>query len=123
MAFVEGFAIPVRAHMRDEFTRYSRELDEIFLAHGATRVVECWGVNVPYGQQTDFYRAVAAEEDEVVCFSWIEWPDRETSERAHPEMIKIMESDPRFDRETRPIPFDGKRMIFGRFETVVDIRS
>ena len=84
---------------------------------GATRIVECWGDDVPRGKVTDFSRAVQAKPDETVCFSWIEWPDKATRDAA---MVKMM-SDTRFMAE--PMPFDGKRMIFGGFEPVVDLRA
>ena len=34
-------------------------------------------------------------------------------------MAKVM-ADPSFDPETNPMPFDGKRMIFGGFEMIVE---
>lgn len=92
--------------------------DPIFLEYGATRVVEAWGDDVPHGKLTDLHRAVAANNDETVMFSWIEWPDNATRDAG---MQKVME-DPRMD-PANPMPFDGKRMIFGGFENVVDLKA
>jgi uncharacterized protein YbaA (DUF1428 family) len=72
---------------------------------------------VKEGKLTDLPKAVQATQDETVCFSWIEWPDKVTRDAA---AEKIM-ADPRFMSE--PMPFDGKRMIFGGFVPVVDVRS
>ena len=74
------------------------------------------GDDVPHGKQTDFYRAVAAKEDEAVLFSWIEWPDKAARDAG---MQKVME-DPRMGPDN-PMPFDGARMIFGGFSPVLDI--
>jgi uncharacterized protein YbaA (DUF1428 family) len=82
---------------------------------GALRVVEGWGDDVPKGEVTDFHRAVQAKDDETVVFSWIEWPDKSTRDAA---MAKMREN-PRMTGE--PMPFDGKRMIFGGFVPVVTL--
>jgi len=87
----------------------------LFKEHGATRVVECWGDDVPDGKVTDFKRAVKAEPGENVVFSWIVWPSKQVREAA---TKKIMQ-DPRMQPPAE-MPFDGKRMIFGGFEIVLD---
>lgn len=85
-------------------------------------MLECWGDDVPHGKQTDFYRAVAAREDETVVFSWVEWPSKAVRDDA---MGKMMQ-DPRMD-PTNPLhqtmPFDGARMIFGGFTTVLELKG
>jgi uncharacterized protein YbaA (DUF1428 family) len=86
----------------------------LFKELGAIRVVECWGDDVPDGKVTDFKRAVKAEDGEVVLFSWIEWPSKEIRNIA---MKKMME-DPRMTNTH--MSFDGKRMIFGGFEPIVE---
>ena len=119
--YVEGFVIPVPRANREAFITLSSRFDARFIEHGALRVVECWGDDVPPGQQTDFYRAVAAAEDETVCFSWIEWPDRATRDREQPLIEAEMRSDPLFDPAAETMPFDTRRMIFGGFVPVVDL--
>ena len=78
----------------------------------ATRVMEAWGDDLPDGKVTDFRRAVQATAEETVAFAWEEWPDKATRDAS---MKKVME-DPR-------MPFDGKRMIFGGFEQVVEVKA
>ena len=117
MAYIDGFVIAVPTANRDAFLAHARALDPVFLELGATRVVEAWGDDVPHGQVTDFHRAVAATAEETVAFSWVEWPDKATRDAA---MKKMME-DPRMDPANNPMPFDGKRMIFGGFSVVLTI--
>ncbi len=119
MPYVDGFVIAVPAANKDKFIAHAREFDTYFMEYGATRIVECWGDDVEHGKQTDFFRAVAAKEDEVVCFSWIEWPDKSTRDRQMGLLMELMKTDPRFDPEKNPMPFDGARMIFGGFQSVV----
>ncbi len=122
MAYIDGYVIAVPSANKQKFIDYAREFDPVFIGFGALRVVECWGDDVPHGKQTDFHRAVAAKEDETIMFSWIEWPDKATRDIG---MKKMME-DPRMDPSTPgnpPMPFDGKRMIFGGFEPVVELKS
>ena len=71
---------------------------------------------MPHGKQTDFYRAVAAKDDEAVLFSWIEWPHKATRDAG---MKQVMD-DPRMGPDN-PMPFDGARMIYGGFVPVVDL--
>ncbi len=117
MAYVDGFVMAVPTANKQAFIEYAARFDPVFLEFGATRVVECWGDDVPPGKQTDFYRAVAAKEDEAALFSWIEWPDKATRDAG---MKKMME-DPRMDPKAHPMPFDGLRMIYGGFHPVLDL--
>lgn len=116
MSYIDGFVIPVSPDKRQEFIEHANQMDKIFLEYGATRIVECWGDDVPDGKVTDFKRAVQAADGEQVAFSWIEWPDKATRDAG---MKKIMD-DP---RSNAPMPFDGKRMIFGGFSPVVELTA
>ncbi len=127
MAYVDGFVIAVPTANKDKFIAHANLGNGVFLDLGATRILENWGDDVPTGKATDFYRAVAAEDGETVCFSWIEWPDKATRDAAFAKMTEWMEhpetGDPRMDPAKNPMPFDGKRMIFGGFTTIVDERA
>lgn len=117
MPYIDGFVIPVPTDQKQAFIDHATIVDAMFLELGATRIVECWGDDVPVGKLTDFARAVAATPDETVAFSWIEWPDKATRDAA----FDTMRDDPRM-RDT-PIPSDGKRMIFGGFAPVLDLTA
>ena len=104
------------------FIEHARQFDPLFIELGAIRVIEGWGDDVPDGKITDFRRAVQATSEETVAFSWVEWPDKATRDAA----MKKMTEDPRMDPSTPgnpPMPFDGKRMIFGCFEQVVEVKA
>jgi uncharacterized protein YbaA (DUF1428 family) len=120
MSYIDGFVIAVPTANKQKFIEHARHFDQMFIELGAIRVVEGWGDDVPDGKVTDFRRAVQATADETVAFSWVEWPDKATRDAG---MKKMME-DPRMDPATPgnpPMPFDGKRMIFGGFEPVVEV--
>ena len=86
----------------------------MFRDHGARRDVEAWGVDVPRGQVTDFFRAAHAEKGENVIFAFLEWPDKETRDAG----MKAVMEDERMATMPPEMPFDGKRMIFAGFEVV-----
>src|SRR6478609_6267727 len=109
MSYIDGFVIAVPTPSKQEFINHAKKAGSVFKELGATRILECWGNDVPSGKLTDFRRAVQAKEDETVVFSWVEWPDKATRDAAVEKMMK----DPRMNPETNPMPFDGKRMIFG----------
>ena len=116
MSYVDGFVIPVPAGNKEAYRKMAAEALPVFMEHGATRVVECWGDDVPDGKVTDFKRAVNAEPDESVVFSWIEWP----SKAARDEGLKKVMADLRLKDSMTNMPFDGKRMIMGGFERLLD---
>lgn len=120
MTYVDGFVIAVPTAKKDSFIAHAKMFDSILMEHGALRVVECWGESVPAGKQTDFLRAVEAREDETVVFSWVEWPDKATRDAGHSQMEEMMKSGT-FSPEMMEMPFDGKRMVFGGFEPVLDL--
>ena len=119
MSYIDGFVIAVPTANKQKFLDHATEGDSLFIEFGALRVIECWGDDVPHGQVTDFYRAVGAKEDETVVFSWIEWPDKATRDAG----MKKMFEDPRMSPELNPMPFDGKRMIFGGFVPLFELKK
>ena len=101
---------------REKYRIHAEKAAVVFKEHGALQVVECWGEEVPDGEVTSFPMAVKCGKDETVVFSWILWPSR----RARDEGMKKVMADPRVSPEVNPMPFDGKRLIFGGFEMIVE---
>ena len=127
MAYIDGFVVACPKAHKEKFIAHANLGDSVFVEMGALRVVECWGDDVPDGTTTDFRKAVKAEADEAVIFSWIEWPDKATRDAAMAKMTEMMNDpsrvDPRMDPEKNPMPFDGKRMIFGGFTPIVTLEG
>lgn len=121
MSYIDGFVIAVPTENKLKFIEHAKLADTIFAELGATRVIECWGDDVPEGKATDFKKAVKANADESVVFSWIEWPDKETRDAAMQKMMSDEFNDHRMDPEKNPMPFDGKRLIFGGFEPIIEL--
>lgn len=119
MSYIDGFVIAVPTANKQKFIDHAKLADSLFLELGATRIFECWGDDVPVGKLTDFRRAVQAKDDETVVFSWVEWPDKATHDAAMARMQELMKTDERWNPEKNPMPFDGKRLIYGSFAPVV----
>ena len=117
MTYIEGFIAAVPIANKDAYVDHAAGFAPLIREFGATRMVECWGDDVPDGKLTDFRRAVQAKEDEVVVFSWIEYPSKEARDAAHGRMM----SDPRMKAMGEQMPFDGKRMIFGGFAPLLEL--
>jgi len=115
MAYVDGFIAAVPAENKQAYIEHARAAGELFKEWGATRCVETWADDVPAGEQTDFMKAVAAKPGEVVVFSWVEYPDKETRQAVGEKMM----NDPRMQAIT--MPFDGARMIYGGFERLFEL--
>ncbi|MFN3579948.1 MAG: DUF1428 domain-containing protein [Pseudomonas sp.] len=117
MVYVDGFVAAVPTANKERYIKHAAEAGVVFKEHGALTFVECWGDDVPEGEVTSFPMAVKAQQDETVVFSWVTWPSRAVREAG---MQKVME-DPRMQPETNPMPFDGKRLIYGGFQSVVEM--
>lgn len=117
MSYVDGFVLAVPTANREMYKAFAAEAAPIFKEYGAINVVECWGSDVPEGEITSFTMAVKRKDDESVVFSWITWPSKKQRDEAWEKMMQ----DPRFDPAKNPMPFDGKRMIYGGFEKLLDV--
>ncbi|KTD40609.1 DUF1428 domain-containing protein [Legionella parisiensis] len=117
MNYVDGFVAAVPKVNKTQYIEHATKAAVVFKEHGALQLVECWGDDVPEGKITSFPMAVKCEEDEIVVFSWILWPSKEVRDEG---MKKVME-DPRLKPDINPMPFDGKRLIYGGFNMVVKV--
>jgi uncharacterized protein YbaA (DUF1428 family) len=115
MNYVDGFVLAVPVANKDAYLQMATKAAEVFKDCGALHVVECWGDDVPEGKVTSFTMAVKRQDDEAIVFSWVTWPSKAVRDEG---MKKFME-DPRLDG-MKDMPFDGKRMIFGGFQVIVD---
>jgi uncharacterized protein YbaA (DUF1428 family) len=116
MTYIDGFVAAVPTKNREIFKKHAEDAAIVFKDKGALRVIECWGDDVPDGKVTSFPMAVKCEDDETVVFSWVEWPSREARDKGMKEVFV----DPRMQPDVNPMPFDGKRMIYGGFEVIVN---
>ena len=121
--YVDGFITPVPDGNREAYFNAARLAAKVFVEHGALEYIDCWGDEVPPGKQTSFPRAVALEDGETVCFSWIVWDSKETRDIG---MKKVMQ-DPRMQPGQTEVPFDQifdhGRMIMGGFRMVAQTRA
>ncbi len=116
MTYIEGFVAAVPVANREKYLKHAADAAPIFKDLGVRRMVECWQQDVPEGKVTDFRRAVQATEGEAVVFAWFEYADKTTRDAANEKML----SDPRMKQMGDEMPFDGRRMIIGGFEGIVE---
>jgi uncharacterized protein YbaA (DUF1428 family) len=117
VTYVDGFVAAVPTANRSAYKEHAEKAAVVFKEHGALKMVECWGDDVPEGTLTSFPMAVKRKDGETVVFSWILWPSREARDDG---MKKVM-NDPRLQPDVNPMPFDGKRLIYGGFDVLVDV--
>jgi uncharacterized protein YbaA (DUF1428 family) len=116
MTYFEGFVLPVPEARREEYRKHAADAAPLFHEFGVQRHFEAWDSDVPEGKVTDFRKAVEATPDEKVVFSWFEYPDRAARDAANEKMM----SDERMKEMGQSMPFDGKRMIMGGFDAIVE---
>ncbi|HYN54290.1 MAG TPA: DUF1428 domain-containing protein [Methylotenera sp.] len=116
MSYVDGYVLAVPTKNKEAYKQLAEKAVSIFKENGALKIMECWGNDVPDGEVTSFPMAVKRKPDETVVFSWIIWPSQEVRNTG---MKKVM-ADPRMQPDSTPMPFDGKRMIYGGFDVLID---
>jgi uncharacterized protein YbaA (DUF1428 family) len=113
--YTDGFVVPVPEGNVDAYREMAAKMAKVFRQHGANRVVEALSDDVDHGKVTDFYRAVKAEDGEKVVFSFIEWPDKDTRDKAWAAIMSDESLKPEGD-----MPFNGQRMFWGGFDPILD---
>lgn len=116
MPYVDGFVLAVPKVNIEAYKAMAAKAGEVWMEHGALSYVETLGDDVPYGELTSFPRAVQAKDDEVVVFAWVTYASREARDAI---MAKVM-ADERLKNPDQ-MPFDGKRMIFGGFQSFIQL--
>ncbi len=116
MAYVDGYVIPVPKKNLDAYRKMARLGAKVWMEHGALEYTECVADDVKPGKRTSFPQAVKLKEDEVVIFAWIVFKSR-----AHRDKVnKLAMNDPRLtSMDIKNMPFDGKRMFWGGFKSIV----
>jgi uncharacterized protein YbaA (DUF1428 family) len=114
MAYVNGFLAPVAKDQLHAYRRTSEIFARAVMREGAISCVESVGEGMDWGKQTSFPRAVDLKDGEVVVFSWILYPSKAVAEAANDKVM----ADPELQAAMQAMAFDGKRMVWGGFETL-----
>lgn len=115
MAYVDGFVVPVPKANLGRYREWAELAAKVWKEYGALDYKEWVADDVKPGKVTSFPQAVNLKDDEVVIFAWATYESRQARDTA---MEKIMK-DPRMQSDPKEWPFDGQRMIFGGFASLV----
>ena len=119
MSYVDGFVLPVPKKNLAAYRRLARKAGKVWREHGALEYRECVADDVQPGKLTSFPQSVKLKPDETVIFAWIVYKSRAQRDRVNKKVM----ADPRLAEMADPksLPFDGKRMFWGGFKTMVDL--
>jgi uncharacterized protein YbaA (DUF1428 family) len=113
MNYIDGFVAAVPVASKEAYLKHAADMAVVLKEYGALRSIECWGDDVPEGKLTSFTMAVKREEGEAVVFAWVEWPSKAVRDAGWEKAMQ----DARMSNAE--MPFDGKRMIYGGFQIVM----
>ena len=116
MTYFEGFIVPVPESNKAAYEKHATDFAPLVKGVGVGRMVESWESDVPEGKLTDYRKAVDATPDEKIVFSFFEYDSKEKRDAANERFM----SDPKMAEMGANMPFDGKRMIMGGFEAIVE---
>ena len=119
MPYVDGFIVAVPKKNLEAYRRMAKKAGKVWREHGALDYREWMADDVKVGKRTSFPRSVKLKPGETVIFSWITYKSRAQRDRVN---AKVM-ADPRLKNmmDTKSLPFDAKRMIYGGFESLVKV--
>ena len=119
MAYVDGFVVPVPTKKLSAYRSMARKAGKVWREHGALEFRECVADDVKVGKWTSFPRSVKLKRGETVMFSYIVYKSRADRDRI---LAKVMK-DKRLAKmmDTKAMPFDAKRMIYGGFKVLVEV--
>ena len=120
MSYVTVFAAAVPNNHKEDYLAHVRETAEIFKKHGAVQYLECWGSEVPAGELTSFPLAVKCEPDETVVVGFAKWASKTAHDQGMPKVMQEMREGMQAGTLPKP-PFDGKRLIFGGFDVILEL--
>ncbi|MDX1391413.1 MAG: DUF1428 domain-containing protein [Rheinheimera sp.] len=117
MSYVDGYVIPVPTKNKEKYIAQAKLMADVFKQYGALAICENWADDVPEGEVTSFPKAVQCKAEEAVVFSWVVWPSKDVRDKGWQAVM----ADPRMKPENNPMPFDGKRLIYGGFTTIIHV--
>jgi uncharacterized protein YbaA (DUF1428 family) len=117
--YVDGFVVPVPTSNLDAYRRMARKAGKIWKEYGALEYVESVADDVKPGKVTSFPQSVKLKPDETVVFSWIVYKSRAHRDSVNAKVMKDPRLAPMMDPKT--LPFDGKRMFWGGFKTMLEL--
>jgi uncharacterized protein YbaA (DUF1428 family) len=118
MPYVDGFVVPVPKKNLAAYRRMAAKAGKVWRDHGALEYVECVADDVKPGKWTSFPQSVKLKSNETVVFAYIVYKSKKDRDRINAKVMK----DPRLANMMDPkkMPFDGKRMFWGGFKSIVE---
>ena len=119
MPYIDGFIVPVPKKNMKAYMKMAKKAAKVWREHGALEVRECAADDVKVGKWTSFPRSVKMKPSETVVFSYIVYKSRKDRDKVNAKVMK----DPRLAdmMEPKSMPFDGMRMFWGGFKTIVEL--
>ena len=122
MRYVDGFVLPVPKANIKRYQGIAKKAGKIWKEHGALDYKECVGDDLePKGMAPLFPKVARVKPGETVVFSWILFKSRAHRDRVNAKVMK----DPRLSAmmDEKSMPFDARRMVYGGFKVLVDVKA
>ena len=120
MPYVDGFIVAVPKKKLAEYAALSKKCGKLWREYGAIDYREWVAEDVKVGKLTSFPRSVKLKPGETVVFSWITYKSRAQRDKINAKVMADPRLNAMMDPKSKP-PFDGKRMIYGGFESLVTV--
>jgi len=117
--YIDAIVIPVPRDNLETYKRMSAECGKAHLRHGALYYSDSISDDAQPGKVTSFPQAVQLKDGEVIALAWVVYRSKQDRDR----IAKAVMDDPQLKESMDPskMPFDGKRMFWGGFETIIGL--
>jgi uncharacterized protein YbaA (DUF1428 family) len=117
VTYVDGYVIPMPRSKVKQYAVMSKLAAKVWMDHGALRYCESVGEDLAPHCGLSFAKANKLKRGETVVFSYVSFKSRKHRDAVN---AKVM-ADPRvLKMMKKSMPFDGKRMVYGGFTSLVE---
>jgi uncharacterized protein YbaA (DUF1428 family) len=116
MAYIDFMVTPVPKRKLVAYKALCKKSAKLWKKYGAVSYSECIAEDVKPGKVTSFPQSVKLKTGEVVATAYIGFKSK--SHRAQ-VWAKVMQDPFMANYDMSKAPFDGKRMFFGTFKSLV----
>ena len=119
--YIDAIVIPVPRANLDTYKRMSEQWGQAHLRHGALYYSDSISDDAQPGRITSFPQAVQLKDGEMIALAWVVYRSKEDRDR----IGKAVMEDPLLKEFMDPsnMPFDGKRMFWGGFQTIIGLAA
>lgn len=118
MSYIDGYVLIVPKKNLASYRKMAQTFGRVARDHGCVQYVECVSDDLKVRWGLSFSKLAKPKATEVIVFAFVVYKSKAHRTKA----TKAIMSDKRLEKmKDMPMPFDGKKMWWGGFKSIVDL--